>query len=73
MIAISLASEARIALQLLDEREHLLVLLDDLVALQLGQALQPHVEDGACAWISERSSCVIRAVARGVGAVGLRG
>src|SRR6266850_2456630 len=34
------------ALELLDQREHLLVLLDDLVPLQLGQALQPHVQDG---------------------------
>src|SRR5256886_8053038 len=34
------------SLELLDQREHLLVLLDDLVPLQLGQALQPHVQDG---------------------------
>src|SRR5262245_2182384 len=31
------------ALELLDERQGLLVLLDHLVALELGQALQPHV------------------------------
>src|SRR5256712_2795713 len=35
------------ALQLLDEGERLLVLLHDLVALELGQSLQPHVEDRA--------------------------
>ena len=34
------------ALQVGDERERLLVLLHDLVALELGQALQAHVEDG---------------------------
>ena len=35
------------ALELLDEREGLLVLLDDLVALELSEALQPHVQDRA--------------------------
>ncbi len=33
------------ALEIRDEGQRLLVLLDDLVALELGQALQPHVED----------------------------
>src|SRR5215510_14053332 len=58
------------ALQLFDERQNLLVLLDDLVALELGQALQTHVEDRARLDLGELELSH-QGFARGVGALGL--
>jgi hypothetical protein len=56
------------ALQLRDEGDHLLVLLDDLVPLELSEALKTHVEDGAGLDLREielphqRFACRVRAV-----------
>ncbi len=61
------------ALEVGDEGQRLLVLLDDLVALELGQALQPHVEDGARLDLATARGCASEGVARGVRALGLRG
>src|SRR5215831_19150815 len=58
------------ALELLDQRQGLLVLFDHLVALELGQALQPHVEDRARLDLGELELPHQR-VTRGVGALGL--
>ena len=60
------------ALEVGDEGQGLLVLLDDLVALELGQALQPHVEDGL-AWISDSSRLPHQGVLGGLGVLRLRG
>ena len=46
MIPIRRAVGGEDALEVGDEGQRLLVLLHDLVPLELGQALQPHVEDG---------------------------
>src|SRR5438552_3889927 len=56
------------ALQLVDEGQHLLVLFDDLVALELGQALQAHVENSLGLDFREGELGHER-FARGVGAV----
>src|SRR3989441_538842 len=56
------------ALQLLDEGQHLLVLFDDLVTLELGQALQAHVENSLGLDFREGELRHER-FARGVGAV----
>ena len=45
MISSTSFSEPRISLELRDQRQDLLVLRDDLLALEAGQALQAHVED----------------------------
>src|SRR2546429_7305169 len=58
------------ALQLLDERQRLLVLLHDLVALELGEALEPHVEDGLRLDLREVEAGH-QGVLRGVRALGL--
>ena len=45
MISRTSFSEPRISLQLRDQRQDLLELGDDLLALEAGQPLQAHVED----------------------------
>ena len=46
MISSTSFSDARISLRRRDQRQDLVVLGDDLLALEAGQALQAHVEDG---------------------------